>query len=133
MSSDEAQIRELVSTWMKATREKDPDTVLGLMTDDVQFLVPGCPPFGKAEFEKAARNQAADNAPSYDGTSNIQEIHVEGSTAYAIAELTVLTTPKDGSPATRRAGHTLTVFRKIDGRWLLARDANLLPPPAKRP
>ena len=28
----------------------------------------------------------------------------------------------------KRAGHTLTVFRKTDGKWLLARDANLLSP-----
>ncbi len=27
----------------------------------------------------------------------------------------------------RRAGHTLSIFRKLaDGRWVLARDANLL-------
>ncbi len=131
MLSDESQIRELVSAWLKATKEKDPDTVLRLMTDDVRFLVPGHPPFGKDEFEKAARSQASDDAPSYDAASSIQEIHIEGSTAYAIAELTLLTTPKDGSPATKRAGHTLTIFRKINGRWLLARDANLLSPPAK--
>jgi ketosteroid isomerase-like protein len=35
---------------------------------------------------------------------------------------------KDGSaPPVRHAGNTLTILRKeIDGRWLLARDANLL-------
>ena len=41
MRSDEVQIRELVAAWMKATREKDPETVLSLMTDDVEFLVSG--------------------------------------------------------------------------------------------
>jgi uncharacterized protein (TIGR02246 family) len=131
MRGDEAQIRELVSAWLKATKDKDPDTVLGLMTDDVRFLVSGRPPFGKDEFEKAARSQAADAAPSYDAASDIQEIHIEGSMAYAIAELTLRITPKDGSPASKRAGHTLTIFRKVDGKWLLARDANLLSPPPK--
>ena len=29
---------------------------------------------------------------------------------------------------TKRAGNTLTVLRRVDGRWLLARDANLLVP-----
>lgn len=28
----------------------------------------------------------------------------------------------------KRAGHTLSVLRKQDGRWVLARDANLLAP-----
>ena len=131
MPSDEAQIRELVSVWMKATKEKDPDAVLRLMTDDARFLVAGRPPFGKDVFEKGARSQATEDAPSYDATSDIQEIHVEGSMAYAISALTLLITPKDGSPASKRAGHTLTIFRKVDGQWLLARDANLLFPPAK--
>jgi hypothetical protein len=29
---------------------------------------------------------------------------------------------------TKRAGHTLSVLQKVDGRWLLARDANMLTP-----
>ena len=28
----------------------------------------------------------------------------------------------------KRAGHTLSILRKTDGRWQLARDANLLTP-----
>lgn len=131
MQSDERQIRALVATWMQATRDKDPDTVLSLMTDDVRFLVSGRPPFGKEVFEKAARSQAADDSPDYDGASVIEEVHIEGSTAYAIAELMLFTTPKDGSPPTKRTGHTLTIFRRINGKWLLARDANLLSPPPK--
>jgi hypothetical protein len=31
-----------------------------------------------------------------------------------------------------RSGHTLTVLRKEQGRWLLARDANLLAPAPPR-
>jgi len=30
-----------------------------------------------------------------------------------------------------RAGHTLSILRKENGRWLLARDANLLSPVSK--
>ena len=41
MQDDEQQIRELVATWMAATKAGDVDTVLGLMTDDVVFLMPG--------------------------------------------------------------------------------------------
>jgi len=36
--------------------------------------------------------------------------------------------PADGSASIERAGDTLTVFRRQDGRWLLMRDANLLAP-----
>ena len=131
MQSDEVQIRQLVADWMKATQEKNPDAVLRLMTDDVKFLVPGRAPFGKAEFEKAARSQATGSAPAYEGKSVVREVCVDDAMAYAISELTVIAIPQDGSPPIERAGHTLTVFRKVDGKWLLARDANLLSAPPK--
>ena len=41
MHDDEAAIRELVSTWMAATKAGDAATVLDLMTDDAVFLVAG--------------------------------------------------------------------------------------------
>lgn len=47
MPSDEDQIRTLVDTWQTATQAGDVDTVLGLMTDDAVFFVPGRPPMGR--------------------------------------------------------------------------------------
>ena len=41
---DEAEIRQLVATWMAATESGDVDKVLSLMTDDVVFLVAGREP-----------------------------------------------------------------------------------------
>ena len=127
MESDEEQIRKVVSTWMAATKAGDVDTVLGLMTDDVVFLVPGKPVMRKNEFAAAARAQAQGGAPTFDGTSDIQEIQVSGDWAFMWSRLTVVATPPQGAPTTR-TGHTLTVFRRQRGRWLLARDANLLAP-----
>ena len=126
MPDDEQQIRNLVATWMAATQAGDVDTVLGLMTDDVVFLVPGRPPMGKAEFAAAARAQASGSAPRFDGSSDIQEIQVAGDWAWLWSRLRVVVTPADGSPRQQREGHTLTVLRREQGRWLLARDANLL-------
>jgi uncharacterized protein (TIGR02246 family) len=127
MSHDESQIRELVSTWLAASRAGDTDTVLGLMTDDVVFLVPGRAPMRKDEFESLSR--AASSSPSLvEGKSEIQEIQVSGDWAFMWTRLSVRVTPADGGPAVERAGHTLTVLRRIDGKWLIARDANLLAP-----
>jgi uncharacterized protein (TIGR02246 family) len=128
MQADEAEIRELVATWMKATKAGEVDTVLSLMTDDVVFLVPGRPPMRKSDFAAAAKAQAGNAAPKFDGDSEIQEIKVVDDWAFMWTRLTVTATPPDGSPATVRAGHTLTVLRKEQGKWLLARDANLLGP-----
>jgi uncharacterized protein (TIGR02246 family) len=128
MQSDEAQIRELVATWLEASRNGDTRTVLGLMTDDAVFLQPGREPMRKQGFAATAEAQAQGSAPRMDGTSEIQEIQVAGDWAYFWSRLTVVATPLDGGPPIRRAGHTLTILRKVDGKWLLSRDANLLGP-----
>lgn len=41
MKDDRRLIREFVAAWVAATRVGDVDTVLGLMSEDVVFLVPG--------------------------------------------------------------------------------------------
>ncbi len=127
MTDDERQLRDLVSTWMRATREGDSQTVLGLMTDDVVFLVPGHPPFGKSAFAEAAKQQQQ-NGIRFDGSSQIEELQIVGDWAFIRSKLTVQTTHDDGGDVARRSGYTLTIFRKTDGRWRLARDANLLLP-----
>jgi uncharacterized protein (TIGR02246 family) len=128
MKSDEDQIRELVLTWLTASKAGDADTVLSLIADDVVFLVPGRPPMRKGEFAAATRVHASQALPKFDGTSEIQEIKVVGDWAFMWAKLTVVATPPDGSPPVERAGHTLSVLKKEQGRWVLARDANLLAP-----
>jgi uncharacterized protein (TIGR02246 family) len=74
MASDEQQIRELIATWMSATRAGDLATVLSLMTDDVVFLVPGAPPFGKQKFAAAMKPALpATPMPKFDGHSEIRK------------------------------------------------------------
>jgi hypothetical protein len=54
MDRDEQAIRDLVAAWMSASAAGDHERVLGLMADDVVFLVPGRPPIrGKAAFAAA--------------------------------------------------------------------------------
>lgn len=123
MTADERIIRELVATWMKASQAGDIQTVLGLMADDVIFMVPGREPFGKEAF--AMMSQGMKSA-RMEGTSDIHEIQVLGNWAYLRNYITVTMTPPGGTPV-RRAGYTLTILRKEKyGKWVLARDANLL-------
>lgn len=130
MSSDEQEIRQLISTWMTATKAGDIDTVLELMSEDVVFLLPGRPPMiGRAAFA-AAQGQTGAAQPRIDGKSEIQEIQICGEWAFMWTKLEVTVTPPGASPITR-AGHTLSVLKKENGRWLLARDANLLAPVQK--
>lgn len=126
MLSDEAQIRALLQTWLTATQDGDIDTVLGLMTDDVVFLTPGRPPMNKAEFAALSRITPGRLRPTFEGASEIQEIQVSGDMAYLWSKLVMTVTPPGASQSIERAGHTLTVLRRVAGKWLLARDANLL-------
>src|SRR3954452_10395305 len=121
MTDDERAIRELVATWMTASQAGDVDTVLGLMTDDVVFTVPGREPFGKEEFAAASGGM---KGMRMDASYDIRELVVVGDIAYLRNHLAVAMAPPGGAPV-RRAGYTLTILRKgPDGRWRLARDAN---------
>ncbi len=123
MTEDERAIRELVATWMSASRAGDTETVLGLIADDAQFMVVGREPFGKDAFRAASRPQ---KDMAIEGTSDIREIKVLGDWAWLRNYLTVTVTPPGGAPI-RRAGWTLTILRKTDaGKWVLVRDANLM-------
>ncbi|WP_025040084.1 YybH family protein [Nitrosospira briensis] len=128
MQSDEEEIRQLVSTWMAASKEGDVETVLSLMADDVVFLVPGQPVMRKADFAMAARAQSGQGAPQFDGRSEIQEIRVLGEWAFMWTKLTVIVTPPGSAQSMTRAGHTLSILKKQGGKWVLARDANMLAP-----
>ncbi len=124
MTDDERAIHELVEAWMVCSKAGDLPAVLDLMTDDVIFMTPGGKPFGKEAFAAASENM---KKISLEGRSEIQELRVFGDWAYLRNYIEMTATPLDGSAPLRRTGYTLTILRKeADGRWRLARDANLL-------
>jgi uncharacterized protein (TIGR02246 family) len=120
------KIREVVTTWMRATAESDLETVSSLIAEDAVFLLPDQPPMrGREAFASALRS--ALGQVRIEGKPDIQEICVAGDFAFCWNQLFLTVTPLQGGPAQRRAGPTLSVFRKEpDGRWILFRDANML-------
>jgi len=125
MDQDEQAIRDLVSTWMSASAAGDHERVLGLMADDVVFLMPGRSPIrGKAAFAAA---QAALKGVRLEAASDIQEIRVLGDWAYCWNHLAIEVHPSGGGVPVKRAGPVLSILRKqADGRWVIVRDANML-------
>jgi len=122
MGPDDRAIREVHSTWIDAVNAGDLGRLLPWMADDVVFLTPGGEPFGKAEFENGMRGRSF----QVEGGSDIEELQVAGTWAWMRTHINVTMTPPDGQPL-HRAGYTLTILRKEpDGRWVVARDANLL-------
>lgn len=123
MSDDERAIRQVIETWMRASREGDTATVLSLMTEDVVFMVPGRPPFGREAFQQASNALAG---MRLEGTTDVVELQVQGDWAFSRNHIDLVMIPPEGEPV-RRSGYTLTLYRKeADGRWRLMRDANLL-------
>ncbi|MBX3211600.1 MAG: SgcJ/EcaC family oxidoreductase [Labilithrix sp.] len=120
--SDDRAIRDVIERWMDATRRGDTASVLDLMTDDVIFLAPGREPFGKEVFRVAS---AAMTGMTIDGDHHIEELHVIGDHAYVRSRITVTVTMPD-EKVLRHGGHGLSIFRKDDRGWRLARDANLV-------
>ena len=122
--NDEQAIRELVATWLSASKAGDTEKVLSLMADDVVFLVTGQPPMrGKSAF---AASQTALADINMETSSEIQEIKVFGEWAYLWTKLTVVMTPKPGGQPVRRSGNTLSILQKQNDAWVVFRDANML-------
>jgi ketosteroid isomerase-like protein len=66
-------------------------------------------------------------SPRFDGSREIQEVQVAGEWAFMWSELAVAVTPPAGPPM-KLAGPVLSVLRRERGKWVLARDANMLTP-----
>ena len=123
MSIDEKAIRDLIASWLRASKSGDDETVLSLMAEDVVFLQPGQAPMrGRSGFAAA---QKAMSGIDIDASSDIQEIRILGDWAWCWNRLTVVVTPRDGAPV-KRAGDVLSVLQKQAGRWVIVRDANML-------
>ena len=128
MSADEddaRQIRRLVDSWIAASKAHDLPALMGMMTDDVVFMTPGRAPFGKAEF---AADVERTKDVAIDARAEVQEIQVFGPRAYVRNHVRVeLTSP--GQAPKRMPGYAMSVLQKeADGRWRIARDANLVMP-----
>ena len=125
MPDDEREIRGLIDSWIAASKARDLPSLLDMMTDDVVFLTPGRAPFGKAQF---AADSEGTNGLAVDARADVQEIETFGDRAWVWTRIeAVLTAPAE--PPRRRSGFAMSLLRKTaDGRWRIARDANLVMP-----
>jgi uncharacterized protein (TIGR02246 family) len=125
MSNDEQAIRNLQQDWLKATAKKDLPAIINMMADDIVFLTPGQPPFGKKEFAAGFEMM---KQVAIGGSAVMEEVVIFGDLAYARSKLEITIAPPNGETK-HLAGYTLAVYRKLaDGRWVLARDANMVAP-----
>ena len=127
MSHDENQIRQSIALWHRATAGGDVDAVLGLMAEDATFYVAGgAPILGRASFERNLRELL--KTWRVESSGAVQEVAVSGDLAYTCTHLKVsIVHRSDAGKVSTRAGHAMSIWRRSsEGRWMLARDANML-------
>ena len=129
MRPDELAIRELHSIWIDAVNAGDLARLLTLMADDVVFLNPGEEGLGRDGF--SAKFSAAHQQLRICCVSELMDVVVVGEVAYTLSRDSLSVSPRGGEESWL-AGDRMTIYRKQpDGRWLLARDANVLSPVVK--
>jgi uncharacterized protein (TIGR02246 family) len=122
---DARQIRRLVDSWIAASKAHDLPALMDMMTDDVVFMTPGRAPFGKAEF---AADVGRTKGVAIDTRAEVQEIEVFGPRAYIRNHVRVEIAAPGQTPK-RMSGYAMSILHKeADGRWRIARDANLVMP-----
>ncbi len=125
--SDEKEIRQLYDNWIESTIKGDLELAHQCIADDALFFGPGFGEMDKKTFAAAAAGGSPEDSPmKFDLDSKLREIKVFRDHAYMWIESTLVMTPKNGDPATKMAGHSLSILEKRDGRWQILRDANTL-------
>lgn len=126
MTDDEKAIRALIEKWVSASATSDVSAMLSLLANDMVFIIPGRPPFGKKEFTAAWDGPM--KGAKVEANAKVEEVLVSGDLGCTRTRLRVRIVMPDGSSSSAK-GYTMTLFRRqSDGHWLFARDANLLTP-----
>ena len=125
--SDEQEIRDLFNNWIESTTTGNLELARQCIADDAVFFVPGAGEMDKETFAQGAAGGSPEESPiDFDLDSQLRELKVFGNQAYLWIESTLVCSPKNGGPATKMAGHSLSILEKRDGRWQIIRDANTL-------
>jgi uncharacterized protein (TIGR02246 family) len=127
ISPDEQQIRGLIHTWCAASTDGDLVALMNLMTEDVLFFTSGEVPMRRNDFAAAFKSMM--DVVRLECRSRIQEITITDDLAVCWNLVEVGITPIGGGTTIKRAGNTLTIFRRgADNQWRIWRDANLMAP-----
>lgn len=118
---DEASVRVLEETWLKAYNAADVDVLVALYADDAVLAPPGAPSArGKAAIRAFYAKETAELAKA--GVKLVMggppDLAVSGIVAWDFGTFVA----KDKGGTTIDAGKYVTAYKKVDGRWLIARD-----------
>ena len=125
MVSDEQKITNAISRWLTASKEGDLETLAGILDDDMLFIVPGRPPFGKNDFLAGGSGKPY----LFQANVSILEVVVNGDWALTRVQLEIDFAATEDTNVVRLAGPAMSVWRRSGiGEWKLWRDANMVAP-----
>ena len=119
--ADVEAINDSLAQWLEAANAQDPERMLTLVTDDLEWLPPGQEAVVGADayqglrsyFEQFTLHAKHDN----------REIVVGGDIGYVRYAYELNLTPKAGGEPVIVKGHGIRIFhRQVDGSWKQAKD-----------
>lgn len=117
--SERQQIERAISEFGRAYREADLQSVMDYYTDDLVKVRYGAPPETKEELKQ----RLIDVFDRFQTAVEVEtdEICSSGELAFSRGSFHVTLTPKAGGSAQQISRRYLEIWRKEQGRWLVAR------------
>jgi uncharacterized protein (TIGR02246 family) len=124
-----AEIEAFAAASKSAMERNDLDAVLAAMTDDVVLLSAAGPPVvGHEAVRQMYSGLVGKFRMENTATSTDFTVDVLGNVAVVFGRDSARMTPLDGGPTMMLSGPAVSVFRREDGMWKLARSVNLMAP-----
>jgi uncharacterized protein (TIGR02246 family) len=128
--ADEAAIVAADSAWMRAVMAKNVDSVMVWYTPEAVSFGFGPPAMGIDQIRASYTEMVKSNMTDAKILSNTVKVSDDGKMAYDYGTYTMTMTPPGGKP-TKETGGYLNVWKKVDGKWMLAAEMST-PVPAPK-
>ncbi|PYT03613.1 MAG: hypothetical protein DMF60_17810 [Acidobacteria bacterium] len=124
-----AEIEAFVAASQSVLARKDFDAAVSMMTDDVVLLTStGAPVVGRESVRHLYAGMFGKFSVQHAASSADFSVEVLGDVALVSGNDSAIATPIDGGPPIALRGPAVSVFRRMDGTWKLARSLNLMAP-----
>ena len=129
MTDGHDDIRRLYTRWFAAMENGDVDGFLRLVTDDVVLKGPAAPAIhGKVSLRRSLEAFHARFTERVD--YSVEEIGMADDWAFARIREEIALRPKTGNERMKLHGMHLSILRREDDEWRIARDVSSLDHPA---
>jgi len=119
MEAVKAEIQALETAWGAAQSAKDINALMAMYTDDAISMADGSPSLkGKAAIQARQEEEFAKAPDGLSSTYTVEEVYGDGDIVTEIGSGVT----KDASGAVVRTGKYMVVWKKVDGKYLCARE-----------